>query len=147
MEEAMDSHSTLLYDQFRQEVERLVQHKEMPAQKKLLSKLLWPLRARQQAHQFDLLALCRLMEWLPTGDSKVLSLLNNEAPDWYPTLKAHGIRPQLAVFQDRYPTETITEISDLLAQLPWKNTLTGYFLQTVAAGRPFSFAKAPTLFK
>ena len=145
--EALATNNTLLHNQFSQRLGTLAQHQqETYAQNKLLSQLLWALRTRQQAHQFDLLALCNLMEWLPTDGQQALQLLNNELPNWYPTLKAHYIRPQLAVFQDRYPTETVSELGELLAWLPWSKTITDIFLQVVAGDQDPAALKNLLLF-
>jgi ankyrin repeat protein len=124
---------TLLQERFMQEVERLVQHREGPTQQKLLTQLLWSLRARQQANQLDLLTLCEVTEWLPTDGRQSLHLLNNEAPDWYPAIKANWLRSRLATFADRYAPEAITKLCALLVRLPWNKALTDSFLHAAAA--------------
>ncbi|MCU0318325.1 MAG: hypothetical protein MUC61_03265 [Amoebophilaceae bacterium] len=146
VQEALASSNMLLYDQFMQAVGCLVQHKEGPAQNKLLNQLLWLLRARKQAHRLDLFTLCNLMAWLPTDGEKARQLLNNEAPDWYYVLKDHWIRPRLAAFQDHCPTEDITAIGDILVRLPWDKTLTDSFLFAVASEKDASAFKQCLLF-
>ena len=125
------NNDTLLQEGFMQEIERLVQHREGPTQQKLLTQLFWALRSRQQENQLDLLALHKLMAWLPNEGEQALQLLNNEAYDWHKTLKAHWIRTQLAVFEDRFQADDITTLCDALVQLPWDHTRTDFFLRAV----------------
>ncbi len=144
--EALVTNNTLLQEQFEQRLNALIQHKEGRSQKKFLVQLLGALRDRQQVHQLDLLALCDLMEWLPADDPQVLSLLSNPSPDWYPTLKAYTLQPQLAVFADRYPPENRSVLSDLLARLPWSKAIIDIFLQSVAEEQDHIALKSLLLF-
>jgi hypothetical protein len=73
------------------------------------------------------------MAWLPDDGDQALQLLRNEAPDWYPAIKANGLLPGLAVFEDRYTPEAITKLCALLVRLPWEKTLTDSFLHAAAA--------------
>ena len=145
-QEALANNNTLLHDQFMQSVWRLVQHKQGPAQQKLLNQLLWSLRAKQQAYQLDLLTLCKLMEWLPTDGDHAMRLLNHEADDWFHTLKVHRIATHLEDFKDSYQEEELSELCSLLSHLPWDKAITDSFLSAVDAAQDYTAFKGFLLF-
>jgi hypothetical protein len=145
-QEALVNNNTLLRDQFMQSIWRLVQHKQGPAQQKLLNQLLWSLRARQQAYQLDLLTLCKLMEWLPADGDQAMRLLNNAADDWSHTLKVHWIATYLEAFKNRYQEEELSALCSLLSQLPWDKAITNSFLSAVDAAQDYTAVKDFLLF-
>jgi hypothetical protein len=140
-QEALANNNTLLRDQFMQSVWRLVQHKQGPTQQKILNHLLWSLRTKQQTYQLNLLTLCKLMEWLPTDGDQALRLLNNEADDWFHTLKVHRITTHLEDFKNRYQEEEFSELCGLLSHFPWDKAIIDSFLSAVDAAQDYTAFK------